>query len=95
MAITRSDVLYTAKLSRLKLDEKEIELFTKQIGDIIAYVEKLNQLDLNGVEPTAHVLPVNNVLRKDEVVKTEPAEIVFKNAPECSDRLFMVPKIIE
>lgn len=95
MAITRDNVLYVAKLSRLKLSEKEIELFTKQIGDIVNYVEKLNKLDLKSVEPTAHILPVSNVLREDKAVNPPPDEIVFKNAPRVEEKLFLVPKIIE
>lgn len=95
MAITRDNVLYTAKLARLKIDEKDIEKFTRQIGDIIQYVEKLNELDLKGIEPTAHILPVDNVVREDTVTNGPPDEIIFKNAPAQEDRLFIVPQIIE
>lgn len=95
MAITRDNVLYTAKLARLKIEEKDVEKFTKQIGDIIRYVEKLNELDLTGIEPTAHILPVENVVREDRVTNGPPDEIIVRNAPEQEDRLFIVPQIIE
>jgi aspartyl-tRNA(Asn)/glutamyl-tRNA(Gln) amidotransferase subunit C len=95
MAITRDTVLYTAQLARLKIEEQDIEKFTKQIGDIIRYVEKLNQLDVAGVEPTAHALPVENVSREDRAVNGPPDEIIYKNAPVLEDRLFIVPQIIE
>lgn len=95
MAITRDNVLYTAKLARLKIDEKDMAKFTRQIGDIIQYVEKLNELDLQGIEPTAHILPVDNVVREDTVTNGPPDEIIFKNAPVQEDRLFIVPQIIE
>jgi len=95
MAISKENVLYVAKLARLKIEEREIEKFTKQIGDIVRYVEKLNELDLAGVEPTAHILPVANVMRGDAVTNGRPDEIVLQNAPREEDRLFIVPQIIE
>ncbi len=95
MAITRDNVIYTAKLARLKIEEKDVGKFTRQIGDIIRYVEKLNELSLSGIEPTAHILPVENVVREDKVSNGPPDEILLQNAPAQEDRLFIVPQIIE
>ncbi|MDP8262932.1 MAG: Asp-tRNA(Asn)/Glu-tRNA(Gln) amidotransferase subunit GatC [Candidatus Ancaeobacter aquaticus] len=95
MAITKDDVLYVAELARLELSEEEIELFTKQLGSILEYVDTLNKLDLEGVEPTAHIAPVRNVDRDDVCHENVPDDIIFDNAPEEHEKLFMVPKIIE
>ena len=67
MALTRDEVLHVADLARLSLAPEEIELFTRQLNDILAYVEKLQELDTAGVEPLAHVIPVFNVFREDAV----------------------------
>ena len=67
MALTREEVLHVAHLARLSLKPEEIELFTRQLNDILAYVEKLQELDTDGVPPMAHVLPVFNAFREDEV----------------------------
>ena len=67
MALTRDEVLHVANLSRLSLLPEEIELFTRQLNDILAYVSKLQELDTAGVQPLAHVIPVFNVFREDEV----------------------------
>ena len=67
MALSREEVLHVAELARLSLGPEEVELFTRQLNDILAYVEKLQELDTSGVAPLAHVIPVFNAFREDEV----------------------------
>ena len=94
MALTRDEVLHVAQLARLSLEPAEIELFTRQLNDILAYVEKLQELDTAGVPPLAHVIPVFNALREDEVIPGLDREIALDNAPAQEDGAFVVPRII-
>jgi aspartyl-tRNA(Asn)/glutamyl-tRNA(Gln) amidotransferase subunit C len=84
-----------ALLARLELSEEEKDLFSRQLGSIIKYIEKLNELDTASVEPTAHVLPLHNVFREDEVQPSLPREMTLQNAPERNEQFYRVPKIIE
>lgn len=93
--ITKKDVEYVAKLARLKLSEKEKEKFTKQLDQILKYVDKLNELDTEKVKPTSHVLPLKNVFREDKVGKSLEVEKVLENAPEKAKGFFKVPKVID
>jgi len=95
MKITRKDVENVALLSRLEFGDAEIEKFTQQLNAILNYVEVLNKLDTSDVKPTAHVLPLQNVLRKDVVHESLPREKALACAPEVEDGYFKVPKIIE
>ena len=94
MALTRDEVLHVATLARLSLEPAEIELFTRQLNDILAYVEKLQELDTTGVAPLAHVVPVFNVLRPDAVTPCLDREAALSNAPAKENGAFLVPKII-
>lgn len=94
MALTREEVLHVAQLARLALEPAEVELFTRQLNDILAYVEKLQELDTTGVTPMAHVLPVFNAFREDEVKTGLPREEALDNAPERAEGNFVVPRII-
>lgn len=89
------EIGHIALLARLDLSEKEKDLFSRQLGSIIKYIEKLNELDTGSVEPTAHVLPLHNVFREDEVQPSLPREIALQNAPERNEQFYRVPKIIE
>ena len=93
--ITKKDVEYVARLSRLKLKEEEKEKFTYQLNTILEYMEKLNELDTSKIEPTSHVVPLRNVRRKDERRPSYPVVEVLKNAPEKEKDYFKVPPIIE
>jgi aspartyl-tRNA(Asn)/glutamyl-tRNA(Gln) amidotransferase subunit C len=95
MPITKKDVEYAARLARLRLSEAEREQFASQLAKIVGYVEKLNELDTKGVEPTAHVLPLKNVTRPDEVKPSINRERILKLAPKTADGLIMVPRVIE
>ena len=95
MKITRQDVEHVALLSRLELSEDDAEKFTGQISSILGYIDMLNTVDTEGVEPTAHVLPLKNVMRPDETRVSLPREEALSNAPEREDGYFKVPKIME
>lgn len=89
------DVAYVAHLARIELSEAETAKISAQLKDILAYVAKLNELDVTGVEPTAHAVPLTNVLRKDEARPSIERQRVLANAPEAARELFIMPKIVE
>jgi len=93
--INEEEVRYIADLASLKLSEKEVEMFSKQLSDIVDYVEKLDELDTEDIVPTAYTIPVKNVFREDKVKESLSLEKVLKNAPEKQADQFRVPKIIE
>jgi len=93
--IDAEQVRKVAKLARLELSEAEVEEFTGQLGAILAYVEKMNELDTTDVEPLAHCLPVSNVFRADEVEPSLGTEKTLANAPQRDGPFFKVPKILE
>jgi aspartyl-tRNA(Asn)/glutamyl-tRNA(Gln) amidotransferase subunit C len=95
MSITRKDVEHVAKLARLAMTPDEMDKVTEQLSDIVRYVEKLNELDTEGIEPLAHVLPVYNVFREDKVWESLEIEKVLHNAPDKEGRFFKVPAVIE
>jgi aspartyl-tRNA(Asn)/glutamyl-tRNA(Gln) amidotransferase subunit C len=95
MKISRQEVEHVARLARLRFQEEELEKFTRQLDAILDHISKLNRLDLEGVEPTYHVLDLVNVLREDVVVPSLPREVALANAPERADGFFKVPRIIE
>ena len=94
MVISREDVLHVSRLARLNLSEEELEKFTGQLGDILEYISKLNELDTEGVPPTSHVLEIHNVFRKD-AVNQPPIENMDRIAPEFEKGHFRVPKGID
>ncbi len=93
--ISKKNVEYVARLSRLKLKEDEKQKFTLQLNTILEYIEKLNKLDTSKIEPTSHVVPLKNVRRKDLKKPSSPVEEVLKNAPDKERGYFRVPPIIE
>lgn len=95
MVINRDTVKYTANLARIELSDKELDHFTGQLDRILAYVDKLNTLNVTNLEPTSHVLEMKNVYREDIVKKSLLASETIKNAPSRENNLFKVPKIIE
>jgi len=95
MKITREQVENVARLARLAISEREKELFTRQLGEILTYIEKLKELDTSKVDPTSHVLPIKNIFREDEVRPSLPREEILKNSPDRTEEFFRVPKIIE
>lgn len=91
--ISEEEVLKIAKLSKLSLTENEVKEFSLQLGDILKYVEQLNELDTTDVEPTARVIPSYNVFREDVVNNVLSTEKAFLNAPQSENNMFKVPKI--
>jgi len=91
MAITRDDVLHVAALAELELSEEEIARLTEQLGDILAAVGKVSELDLSDVPPTSHPLEVVNVWEDDEPRPCLPVEEALANAPEREGDFFKVP----
>ena len=95
MKISKKEVEYIARLARLYLTEQEKEIYTEQLGKILEYIDKLNQLDTEGVFPTSHVVSISNVFREDEVKQSLSREEVLSNAPEEEAGHFKVKKVIE
>ncbi len=95
MAAAQFDVKYVAHLARLHLTPDEEKKFGAQLGNILGYIEKLKELDVANVEPTAHATPMVNVMRPDEVRPSLPHDDALRNAPAKSNGLFIVPKIVE
>jgi aspartyl-tRNA(Asn)/glutamyl-tRNA(Gln) amidotransferase subunit C len=95
MAITGKDVEHIARLARLKFSEADQERFASQLAKIVEYVEKLNELNTEGVEPTAHAIPLKNVTRADELRPSIDRETILKLAPKAGDGFVKVPKVIE
>jgi len=90
-ALTRDEVAHVAKLALLDLNDEEIDRFTVQLGDVIATAQAMNELDLDGVEPTHHPLGLVNVARPDEVRPSLDRDEVMAQAPEVEDDRFKVP----
>ena len=95
MAAPQIDVKYVAHLARLHLTPEEEQKFGAQLGQVLGYIEKLQQLDVSQVEPTAHAMPLVNVTRPDEARPSLPHEDALRNAPAQANGLFVVPKIVE
>jgi aspartyl-tRNA(Asn)/glutamyl-tRNA(Gln) amidotransferase subunit C len=92
---TRDEVEHVARLARLHLTDAEIERMRAELEAILAYVDKLSTLDVEGVEPTSHAVPLVNVMRDDHVKPSYPLDDMLRNAPDRVDDYFRVPRIIE
>ena len=91
--ITIKDVEHVAKLARLELTEEEKELYTKQLGDVLKYVDQMNEVDTSNVKPMTQVIDFVNVMREDKVYYEYSKEQLMANAPEEENGFFKVPKI--
>jgi aspartyl-tRNA(Asn)/glutamyl-tRNA(Gln) amidotransferase subunit C len=89
--IDREQVLHVAKLARLRLSDEEIERMSSELSGILDHIEKIEELDLDGVEPTSHVVNLENVLRPDEPRPSWPREQVLEIAPDAGEGGFRVP----
>ena len=89
--IDREQVLHVARLARLKLSDEEVERMSAELSSILEHVERIGELDLDGVEPTSHVIDVENVLRPDEPRPSLPRERALAPAPDATDDGFRVP----
>lgn len=95
MKVTENDVKHIASLSRLEIPEEEIAKFTEQFNQILNYADDLSKVDTTGIEPTASILLLENVLREDEALPGVSHEDALKNAPAVHDDGFKVPRVIE
>ncbi len=95
MAITRKDVDKVAALARLYFTDNEKEEMMGVLNNILEYFDKLSELDTEDVEPLTHILPVQNVMREDEVKPSYDQETALKNAPKHDRGHFVIPKVIE
>ncbi|NCO51015.1 MAG: Asp-tRNA(Asn)/Glu-tRNA(Gln) amidotransferase subunit GatC [Deltaproteobacteria bacterium] len=95
MKIQRIEVEQVARLARLALQDDELEALTEQMDQLLAYVEKLNELDTEGIIPTAHAVPMENAFRADEIKASIGTEKALSNAPQREESCFVVPKVIE
>ena len=93
--IDQAQVRKVAKLSRLELTEAEVAEFAGQLSAILEYVEKMNELDTDNVQPLAHCLPISNCFREDTVKKSLGTEKTLANAPQRDGEFFKVPKILD
>jgi aspartyl-tRNA(Asn)/glutamyl-tRNA(Gln) amidotransferase subunit C len=89
--IDREQVLHVAKLARLKLEDEELERMSKELSGILEHVERIQELDLEGVEPTSHVVELENVLRPDQPRPSWERERVLELAPDPAHGAFRVP----
>ncbi|MCI5936813.1 MAG: Asp-tRNA(Asn)/Glu-tRNA(Gln) amidotransferase subunit GatC [Eubacterium sp.] len=90
--ISDETIEYVGILAKLELNEEEKEQAKKDMGSMLDYIDKLNELDTQGVEPMSHVFPVNNVFREDVVTNGDAREQMLANAPQKKDGTYMVPK---
>ena len=93
--ISDETIDYVGMLAKLELSGEEKEQAKKDMANMLNYIDKLNELDTEGVEPMSHVFPVNNVFREDVVTNGDDRDNILKNAPEEKDGMFNVPKTFE
>ncbi len=95
MSLTREEVLHIAQLAHLGLSEDDVPKFQEQLSEILDHFEALRALDTEGVPPTSHPLPLESVMREDEVAPSLPVEDVLANAPNAENDLFRVRAVLE
>ncbi len=95
MKLSREEVKHIALLSRLELSEEEVEKFQTQLSEILDFVEKLNELDTEGIDPKFQIIPPQNILREDVPGVSMPREKALMNAPETDGEHFIVPKVVK
>ena len=95
MAQDAFDINYVADLARIELTDREKSELGAQLGDILTYVDQLKEVNVDGVEPTAHSVRLTNVMRPDEIQECLSQEEALRNAPRRVNGLFQVPKIVE
>lgn len=95
MKLTQDEIKNIALLSRLEVSDEAMEQTGKALSDILTYVAELEELDLDGIEPMAHAVPLQNVFRKDEVKPSLPQAVALSNAPEEENGYFKVPRVVQ
>lgn len=91
MSIDREQVLHVARLARLRLSDEEVETMADELSSILGHIERISELDLEGVPPTTHVVEVANALRADEPRPSLPRDVILEQAPATQDGGFLVP----
>ena len=91
MSIDREQVLHVAKLARLRLSDNEVSKMAHELSNILEHIERIGELDLDGVPPTTHVVEVANALREDVPTPSLDREVIFEQAPAVQDGGFLVP----
>ncbi|MGE0609465.1 MAG: Asp-tRNA(Asn)/Glu-tRNA(Gln) amidotransferase subunit GatC [Pirellulales bacterium] len=94
MSLTRKDVEKVSLLGRLRLSEAELDTMTTQLGQIVGYMEMLNELDTTGIEPMAHAVEVSNIFRPDEVRPSLTSQEALSNAPAQDEGFYLVPAVL-
>jgi len=89
--IDREQVLHVARLARLELTDEEVDRMSAELSDVLGHIEKIGELDLDGVRPTTHVVEVSNALRPDVPAPSLPREVALAGAPAVADGGFLVP----
>lgn len=95
MRLTREQVLHVAELAKLKLTDAEVDLFQEQLSEILAYAERLDELDTESIPPTAGVLPLRNVMRPDQVRPSYARETMLENAPQTEEGFVRVKAVLD
>jgi aspartyl-tRNA(Asn)/glutamyl-tRNA(Gln) amidotransferase subunit C len=95
MALSKETVKYVADLSRIELNPDELEKLSKQLQAILDFIDKLSSVDIKNINPTSHILPINNVLREDRPRESLAIKKTLGNAPHPEGNFFGVPKVIE
>ncbi|MEL7622362.1 MAG: Asp-tRNA(Asn)/Glu-tRNA(Gln) amidotransferase subunit GatC [Clostridiales bacterium] len=95
MEITKETVLKVAGLAKLDLTGAEALRLSQEMGKIVAFADKLSEMDLEGVQPTTHAVKMENVFRADVMQPSYPREEILANAPERDEACFVVPKVVE
>ena len=95
MTVSIEDVNYIAKLAKLEFKEKELMDLAKDLNEILGYMDKLNELDTENIEPLSYPIKENNVFREDELKDSATSESALLNAPDATEHFFKVPKVIK
>ncbi|MBE7048327.1 MAG: Asp-tRNA(Asn)/Glu-tRNA(Gln) amidotransferase subunit GatC [Ruminococcaceae bacterium] len=95
MKISKEEVFHVAKLARLKFSDSEAEALSADMESIIGFANKLNELDTEGVVPTAHAIPMSNAFREDVIKPSFDRDAMLQNAPSAEDGGYTVPKVVE
>ncbi|MDC0185228.1 Asp-tRNA(Asn)/Glu-tRNA(Gln) amidotransferase subunit GatC [Gammaproteobacteria bacterium] len=95
MTVKKSDINHICDLSKLRIDENEISIFTKQISDILNMINELEQADTNNIKPMAHPMNMSQRLRKDEAILNNDRDFFQENAIDSEDGFYKVPKVID
>ncbi len=95
MSVGRKEIEYIASLAKLKLNEDEIKSYTEDLSQILDYINKLNELNTDNVEPLSYPIELSNVLREDILRESLDRELALKNAPRADEQFFKTPKVIK